>query len=198
MIYFVTENQVLRQEIRNNPLRRIDTCTTQMCIDSITAMDGDCVGFDVETLGFDPYTDPLVCIQLGNARAQFVIDTNTVDIQLFKEILETKTLIGHNLKFDIRFLLHNRIIPSRVFDTFLAEKTTHLGIESHRCSLAECVFRYLGLVMDKSERGKIDGKFTYDFIIYSGMDVAYLHELKAIQERQNIQDNLRIRLSSIN
>ena len=184
MIYFVTENQVLRQEIRNNPLRRIDTCTTQMCIDSITAMDGDCVGFDVETLGFDPYTDPLVCIQLGNARAQFVIDTNTVDIQLFKEILETKTLIGHNLKFDIRFLLHNRIIPSRVFDTFLAEKTTHLGIESHRCSLAECVFRYLGLVMDKSERGKIDGRFTYDFIIYSGMDVAYLHELKAIQEKQ--------------
>jgi DNA polymerase-1 len=38
--------------------------------------------------------------------------------------------------------------------------------------------------MDKSERGKINGTFTYDFIIYSAMDVAYLHELKRIQEEQ--------------
>jgi DNA polymerase-1 len=147
-------------------------------------MDDDCIGFDIETLGFDPYTDRIVCIQIGNARAQFVIDTGTVDIQLFKEILETRTLIGHNLKFDIRFLLHQRIIPSRVFDTFLAEKTTHLGLESHRCSLAECTARYLGLIMDKTERGKIDGKFTYEFIIYSATDVAYLHELKKIQEKK--------------
>ncbi len=184
MIYFVTEDQALRQQIRNHPMRRIDTCTVETCIESIKQMDDDCIGFDIETLGFDPYTDRIVCIQIGNARAQFVIDTGTVDIQLFKEILETRTLIGHNLKFDIRFLLHQRIIPSRVFDTFLAEKTTHLGLESHRCSLAECTARYLGLIMDKTERGKIDGKFTYEFIIYSATDVAYLHELKKIQEKK--------------
>lgn len=184
MIYFVTEDQALRQQIRNHPMRRIDTCTVETCIESIKQMDDDCIGFDIETLGFDPYTDRIVCIQIGNARAQFVIDTGTVDIQLFKEILQTRTLIGHNLKFDIRFLLHQRIIPSRVFDTFLAEKTTHLGLESHRCSLAECTARYLGLIMDKTERGKIDGKFTYEFIIYSATDVAYLHELKKIQEKK--------------
>lgn len=141
----------------------------------------DVLGFDVETLGFDPYTSELLTIQLGNHKHQFVIDVTSVDIQFFKELLETKELIGHNLKFDLRFLYHERIIPTKIYDTFLGEKTTRLGIDSHRCSLDACVYRHLGVVMDKTERKNINGKFTVPFIAYAALDVAYLHELKEIQ-----------------
>jgi DNA polymerase-1 len=110
-----------------------------------------------------------------------VIDVKSVDIQFFKELLETKELIGHNLKFDLKFLYHERIIPYKVYDTFLGEKTTRLGIDSHRCSLDACVYRHLGIVLDKTERKNINGKFTPSFILYSALDVAYLHKLKEIQ-----------------
>lgn len=166
--------------VLEDPLKRILPCPVNICINTLKQL--DVIGFDIETMGFDPYQDRIICIQLGNHKAQFVIDTGTVDIQLFKEILEEKVLIGHNLKFDIRFLLHNRIVPTQVFDTFIAEKTIYLGIQSHRCSLADCVARYINIVMDKSERANITGRFTREFIIYSAVDVAYLHELKQKQE----------------
>ena len=139
------------------------------------------IGYDSETLGLDPYTSDMITIQLGNAKHQFVIDVTSVDIQYFKNILEEKSLIGHNLKFDLRFLYHQRIIPNKVYDTFLAEKTTRLGITAHRSSLADTVYRHLGIVMDKSERANINGKFTVPFVTYSALDVTYLHQIKDIQ-----------------
>ena len=141
----------------------------------------DWVGYDSETLGLDPYTSDIITIQLGDAKHQFVIDVTSVDIQYFKELLETKPIIGHNLKFDLRFLYHERIIPSKVYDTFLAEKTTRLGINSHRSSLADTVYRHLGVILDKSERANINGRFTVPFLLYSALDVAYLHQIKDIQ-----------------
>lgn len=158
----------------------IKPCTEAACLKYLNTL--DIIGFDIETLGFDPYKDKIVCIQLGNAENQFVIDTNTIDIQAFKSILETKELIGHNLKFDIRFLMHNRIIPSKIFDTFITEKTLYLGVDSHKCSLADCVDRYCGAYMDKTQRLNITGKFNPDFIRYSGKDVEHLHAVRAKQE----------------
>jgi DNA polymerase I-like protein with 3'-5' exonuclease and polymerase domains len=155
-------------------------CTVGSCIAYLDKQ--DVLGFDIETLGFDPYRDRIVCIQLGNAEAQFVVDVGTVDIQEFKSLLETKLLIGHNLKFDVRFLFHNRIIPSRIFDTFIAERTLYLGVTLHKASLADCVDRYCGAYMDKTERLNITGRFSPEFIKYSGTDVKYLHAIKEKQE----------------
>ena len=139
------------------------------------------LGYDSETLGLDPYTSEMITIQLGDANHQFVIDVTSIDIQYFKDILERKPLIGHNMKFDLRFLYHQRIIPTKVYDTFLAEKTTRLGITAHRSSLADTVYRHLGVMLDKSERANINGKFTVPFVLYSALDVTYLHQLKDIQ-----------------
>jgi DNA polymerase I-like protein with 3'-5' exonuclease and polymerase domains len=182
MIYFVSEDHKAIEIVKNDRLSRIVMCPVDLCLQTLEAMDE--IGFDIETMGFDPYQDRVVCIQLGNSKVQFVVDVQTIDIQLFREILETKLLIGHNLKFDIRFLLHHRIIPTRIFDTFIAEKTNFLGIDTHRCSLADCVERYFRVVLDKSERANISGKYTLNFIIYSATDVAYLHELKEVQEKK--------------
>jgi DNA polymerase-1 len=180
-LYLVTNNTNLQQEIASKPEAGIYLSNVKNCLDILSKM--DVLGFDIETLGFDPYTDRIVCIQLGNAEYQFVVDMYSVDIQLFKHLLETKELIGHNLKFDIRFLLHNRIVPTKIYDTFIAEKTLYLGVVTHRASLAECVNRYLSIYMDKSERANINGRFTVEFIRYSGTDVKYLHAIRGFQEQ---------------
>lgn len=179
-LYFITNNTELQRQIVLDSRNQILPTTLEFCLDYLNKQ--SVIGFDIETLGFDPYKDNLVCIQLGNANVQFVVDTSTISIQTFKEILETKELIGHNLKFDIRFLLHNRIVPSKIFDTFIAEKTLYLGVDMHRCSLADCVDRYCGAYLDKTQRVNITGKFTPDFVIYSGMDVKFLHQIRTKQE----------------
>ena len=179
-LYFVSHNTELQKSMQDMSQGEILACTVNSCLSYLESQ--DILGFDIETLGFDPYRDKIVCIQLGNAGYQFVIDVDTVDIQLFKSILETKLLIGHNLKFDIRFLMHNRIIPSRIFDTFIAERTLYLGVTLHKASLADCVERYCGAYMDKTQRLNITGRFTPEFIKYSGTDVLYLHAIKEKQE----------------
>lgn len=179
-LYFVSHDTELQKNMQDLSHGEILPCTVGSCISYLKGQ--DVLGFDIETLGFDPYRDRIVCIQLGNADKQFVVDVGTVNIQEFKELLESKLLIGHNLKFDIRFLIHNRIIPSKIFDTFIAERTLYLGITLHKASLADCVDRYCGAYMDKTQRLNITGRFSPDFIKYSGTDVKYLHAIKAKQE----------------
>lgn len=179
-LYFISHNSELQKNMYELSHGEIQACTLETCLSYLNQH--DVLGFDIETLGFDPYKDRIVCIQLGNAEAQFVVDVSTVDIQEFKTILESKTLIGHNLKFDIRFLMHNRIIPSKIFDTFIAEKTLYLGVTLHKASLADCAMRYCGVYMDKTQRLNITGRFSPEFIKYSGTDVQYLHAIKEKQE----------------
>src|SRR5678809_1311405 len=64
------------------------------------------IQYDSETTGLDPHIAKLVCIQFGNKEAgvQVVVDMATTSPLPFKDILETKYLVGHNLKFDLQFL----------------------------------------------------------------------------------------------
>ena len=82
------------------PVDFIQRGTLEQALDYLSKT--DILGFDSETGGFDYFLDPLYTIQLGDALHQFVIDTVTVDVQHFKSLLETKLLIGHNLKFDLK------------------------------------------------------------------------------------------------
>jgi len=190
MIYLVTNNGDLRKELSSDKYNRLAFCSLDTCLTALESLDE--IGFDIETMGFDPYTDKIICIQLGNAKHQFVVDVTSIDIQSFKSILESKTLIGHNLKFDLRFLYNNRIVPTKVFDTFLAERTLYLGIDSHRASLADCTERYMGVVLDKTERQNITGRFTQSFVVYSATDVAYLHEIKELQEKLIVEKECKM------
>lgn len=60
----------------------------------------DQIQFDTETSGRDPHICSILCMQFGNKKSdiQIVVDTSTINPTAFKEILETKLLIGHNLK----------------------------------------------------------------------------------------------------
>ena len=172
MIYLVTK--------QNISLPDITLCTVQESLNYLK--DLEWVAIDTETSGFDAYTCKLYTLQLGDNDNQFVVDLTTIDINDYKQLLETKGVIGHNLKFDLKFLYHQRIVPTKVYDTFLGEKTSRLGIESHRCSLAACVKLHCGVILDKEERKNITGNLTESFVKYSAYDVKYLHALKEAQE----------------
>lgn len=85
--------------------------------------------YDSETTGLDPHLCTLLSAQFGNKRLgfQMVIDCTTVSISLYKDILETTMLVGHNLKFDLQFLYNYSIIPRKVYDTMIVEQLLHLG-----------------------------------------------------------------------
>ena len=143
------------------------------------------VQFDTETDGFSPYTNNLLCFQVGDFDNQFVIHPNY--IQNFKELLETKILLGVNLKFDLRFLYHQDIYPNFVYDTFLAESVLYCGNVLHKKGLAPVAKARLGIDLDKSIRDQIwkEG-LTKRVIEYSASDVKWL---ELIKEKQDIELN---------
>jgi uncharacterized protein YprB with RNaseH-like and TPR domain len=63
-LYFITNNTELQKEIKTLSRDEILPCTISSCLSYLESQ--DVLGFDIETLGFDPYTDRIVCIQIGN------------------------------------------------------------------------------------------------------------------------------------
>ena len=140
------------------------------------------VGLDTETQGFSPFLKKLLLLQLGNRDFQVVIDCTTVDVTLYKEYLESDRLfIGWNLKFDVKFLFYHGIVPTKLYDGFIAEKMRWLGYPSgmHSLSLKSAGENYLGIELDKSIRGEIIWRkeLTDEIIIYSANDVKYLEDI---------------------
>lgn len=163
--------------------------TVEEAIDYLKTL--DVLGFDSETRGFDPYTCELISIQIGNGDKQFVVDCSTVNINLFKELLETKELIMHNAKFDLKFLYHKKIVPTKIFDSFLVERILTTGIDTARRSLDAVVYKYCKIELDKTIRGNIHREGLSTRVIkYAADDVKYLHQVKRKQEVALQEKNL--------
>lgn len=162
-------------------------CSVQFCLDYFK--DKDCIQFDTETNGFDPYVNKLVCFQLGDYETQFVISPEY--LQEVKELLLTKILVGQNIKFDLKFLYRHNIFPDRVWDTMLAEAVLYCGIKGHKKSLDVLASTYLGVTLNKSIRNGI-GKheMTKEEIQYSADDVKYLEQIKEKQTKRIISEDL--------
>lgn len=136
---------------------------------------------DIETDGLSCYSNKMICFQIGDYNNQFVISPEW--LPKFKELLETKTLIFQNGKFDLSFLYHQDIFPTKVWDTFLTESVLYCGIKTHKKGLADLSRRYLGIEIDKSIRENIWEKgLSKEVIEYSANDVKYLEQIKAAQE----------------
>lgn len=97
---------------------------------------GDKVCLDIETDGFDPYADRIVGISLAASAEKAVYiplrhaylgltpqDQMAPDscFSLLSEHLAGKTIIGHNLKFDLAFLDEAGVkLGGKIFDTLIA------------------------------------------------------------------------------
>lgn len=143
------------------------------------------VGLDTETMGFDPYTKQLMLLQLGCYDFQVVIDCTTIDLRYFKDYLQSDRLfIGWNIKFDMKFLFHKKIVLKNVYDGFIAEKLMWLGYPSgiHSMSLKSAGENYLGVELDKTIRGRIMWAGLSEAVIeYAANDVKYLEKIKDAQ-----------------
>lgn len=175
MIYLVTKQQSLWTSDRYKVI------SAEAALELLAPL--SVVELDTETMGLDPYTKELLTVQLGCAEFQVVIDCTSVDIHLFKEYMENpqRMFLGWNIKFDLKFLYHQRIVPLRVYDGYLAEKLLWLGYPAgmHEMSLKAASINYLGVDMDKSVRGKIiQTGLTEDVIVYAAGDVSYLGKIR--------------------
>lgn len=175
MIYLVTKQQSLWTSDRYKVI------SAEEALELLAPL--SVVELDTETMGLDPYTKELLTVQLGCAEFQVVIDCTSVDIHLFKEYMENpqRIFLGWNIKFDLKFLYHQRIVPLRVYDGYLAEKLLWLGYPAgmHEMSLKAASINYLGVDMDKSVRGKIiQTGLTEDVIVYAAGDVSYLGKIR--------------------
>lgn len=140
------------------------------------------IQLDSETEGRDPHLCKLLCLQLGNdvANARIVIDANTIDIKIYKELLEDRMIIGQNLKFDLQFLYNYEIIPRKIYDTMIVEQLIYLGWPTGMISysLKEIAYRRLNISLDKTIRGEIIWRgLDLDVIRYAASDVTYLEKI---------------------
>jgi len=143
----------------------------------------DVIGADTETMGMDPHTCSLLSLQLGDEHKQFVIDVSTINILEYKPLLESKTLIFHNAKFDLKFLFYYKIVPTKIYDSFLVERILSTGIDTVRRSLDAVVQKYCSVELDKSVRSYIQKEgLSARVIRYAADDVKYLHQVKREQE----------------
>lgn len=182
MIYFLSNTIIPDVEFR--------TCSLEDCIDDLWK--SEYLFVDTEAKGFDPYTCDLLCIQIDNGRGvQYVIDTSVYPIEHLKSLLESKVLVGHNLKFDLRFLYVHGVYPMKVEDTFINEMVLTTGLVNHRRSLDACVQRYLKVTLNKEIRGIIHREGLSQRVIkYAADDVVYLPELLMKQKELLIKQGL--------
>jgi DNA polymerase-1 len=144
------------------------------------------IQLDTETDGRDAHINKLLCIQFGNIEGtiQIVVDATTVDIKIYKDIIESSYCVGHNLKFDLQFLFNYGIIPRKVYDTMIVEQLLYLGYPSGMISysLKEVAWRRLNKYLDKSTRGEIIWRGLDDkVIIYAASDVEILGDIMKSQ-----------------
>ena len=148
------------------------------------------VQFDTETTGLDPHINKLTSLQFGykdyasDTTTAIVVDCNSIQPELYKEVIESSFLIGHNIKFDIEFLFNHNIIPMKVYDTMICEQTLYLGYPAGtvKFNLADVLLRNTGIEIDKSFQSQIALKgLTTEGIIYAAHDVMYLQDIRKSQ-----------------
>jgi len=142
------------------------------------------VGVDVETTGFDQYTETLLTVQIGNEEISYIFDARRVNLSelpLYKEILGTKKIIKllHNAKFDYQWIKYvTGVELENIYDTMLAEAVLFTGLGSGFYSLASLAKKYINVDLDKDIRVSFEGmshaKFNKAQLGYSAKDTLVL------------------------
>ncbi len=131
--------------------------------------------------------DKIRLIQLGNNKEIFLLDIFKLKPYLdyflldLKELLEKKGIIGHFLKFDIKFLIGNfNIFPQIVFDTFIVSKLLFPNLPKYNLSF---IYHYLtSKPLDKTEQSSNWGalELSKSQLEYAAKDILVLQEILPI------------------
>jgi len=97
------------------------------------------IGFDIETWdgknkgSLDPFTGKIALVQVAFDDGDIkIFRFNERTKPYIKELLEDPSIlkVGHNLKFDLKFLYVNDIYPNELFDTMIASEILYAGISN--------------------------------------------------------------------
>jgi DNA polymerase I-like protein with 3'-5' exonuclease and polymerase domains len=217
MIYFVTNCPKHYEHYSNNFYNEIevikdDAEALTMFKNFVTAVmaNGEThIGYDKETNGLDAWKNSTILDIVGNNEVQFVFHTAFCPrFLLYLDVLRdtNMTLIGHNIKFDLKFLIaENQVIWRNVYDTMIAEQRLYMGADWSN-SLDAVVYRTCKVyenVMDKSIREEFIGcnpkTFTFDarHIRYAAGDVEHLNTIRLKQEDTMINYGMKYLIKEI-
>ena len=165
------------------------------------------LGCDTETSSLSARHGKIFSVQFSDGNFSVLVPTSEgVSLGKLEDILENPaiTKIFHNAKFDLEFLRESGHSVSNVFDTMLAEKVLTRGA-GQSVSLAETLYRYFAVDLDKSQRAKFnknwDGIWTDELVDYALSDVVYLpllmHEQIAWIERLGLQEDFERQMQKI-
>ena len=138
------------------------------------------LGCDTETSGLSARTGRLYSVQFSDGKFNVLVPISEgVRLGPLAEILENERTVKifHNAKFDLDFLGESGYRVQNVFDTMVAERVLTRGAQQS-ASLAETLYRYFAVDLDKSQRAKFtrrwDGVWTDDLVDYALSDVIHL------------------------
>jgi DNA polymerase-1 len=146
------------------------------------------LGCDTETSSLSARHGRLFSVQFSDGDFNVLVPISEgIRLGRLAGILENPNIVKifHNAKFDLEFLRENGYQVENVFCTMIAEKVLTRGA-GQSSSLAETLYRYFAVDLDKSQRAKFtknwDGVWTEELVNYALSDVVYLPELKKEQE----------------
>jgi DNA polymerase-1 len=165
------------------------------------------LGCDTETSALSARKGKLFSVQFSDGEFNALIPLSEgVSLGRLEEILANPLIakVFHNAKFDLEFLRENGFQTANVFCTMIAEKVLTRGA-GQSVSLAETLYRYFGVDLDKSHRSKFNrnwnGIWTDELVNYALSDVVYLPKLMLEQqlwlERLGLTEDFRANLSKI-
>lgn len=145
------------------------------------------LGCDTETSGLGARSAKLFSVQFSDGEFNVLVPISEgVALGQFAGILTDPAIVKifHNAKFDLDFLGENGYCVANVYDTMIAEKVLTRGA-NQSASLAETLYRYFAVDLDKSQRAKFnrswDGVWTDELVDYALSDVVHLPQLRAEQ-----------------
>jgi len=146
------------------------------------------LGCDTETSSLSARKGKLFSIQFSDGDFNVLIPfSEGVSMGKLEQILLDSNIVKvfHNAKFDLEFLRENGFQINNVFCTMIAEKLLTKGA-GQSVSLAETLYRYFAVDLDKSQRAKFnktwDGIWTEELVDYALSDVVYLPKLMTEQK----------------
>lgn len=169
----------------------------QICTpkEAIAQLSGGLLYLDLETTGFDFLDDRILTVQLACDRHnQFVFILGAgLRIEHFLPFFGEKMIVGHNLKFDLKFLRKYGFQAKKIFDTMIIEQILVNGTNL-RANLGAVAQRYCQANLDKSVQSTFSrpGELTARQLEYALDDVVYLPlimeaQLESLQEHHLMQ-----------
>jgi DNA polymerase-1 len=147
--------------------------------------DSSAVGLDLETTGLSPRKNRVRLIQLATDRGTFVIDLfrlggqNLSAPQPLWDLLAEPRLIVHNAAFDLAFLWHLGLRPSKVTDLMILSRLLTAGTRDGN-AVADLAERELGKPLDKTlQAASWSGALSPAMLDYAARDAETTRALYA-------------------